>query len=228
MTPFEPGLSGSFNIPGDARMRHGSLTPVTSIARLQQVTNSGWHAPAPFSPLTLQGLDPLSAKQAARIYQLVTECQALGSDLAKQFQIICRFKASHHTVAQATAHEIVLSGCLIHSTAYAVAATTQQAKEWESTLCGFCNEANKAWKDVNDTIFSHLLKYNSELANFLNSAEDALRNKCIEIWRHIYSLVGVAICSLQAGLTLVLQALNWLPSIPWDLSYHMEIPMMFT
>ena len=34
-------------------------------------------------------------------------------------------------------------------------------------------------------------------------------------------------CSPQAGLSLVLQTLNWLPSIPWDLSYHVGIPMMF-
>ena len=76
-------------------------------------------------------------------------------------------------------------------------------------------------------MFSHLLKYESELADFLNSAEDALRNKHDEIWRHIYSLVEAANCSPQASLSLVLQTLNWLPSIPWDLSYHAGIPMMF-
>ena len=195
MTTFETGLSGSFNIPGDAGKCCGSLTPVMSVARLQQVTSSGWHHPAPFSPLPLQGLDPLSAKQATKIYQLATECQALGSDLAKWFQTICRLEASHLAAAQATTHEMVLSRCLIHSTAYAVVATTQQAKEWESTLNRLCEEANKAWKDINDVIFSHLLKYNSKLADFLNSTEDALRSKCNETWRHIYSLMEAANCS---------------------------------
>ena len=206
----------------------GSLTPVTSIARSQQVTSSRWHHPAPFFPLPLQGLDPLSAQQAAEIYHLATECQALGSDLAKWFQTICGLKASHCATAQASTHETVLSGCLIHSTAYAVAATTQQAKEQESTLCGLHNEANKAWKNTNDIIFSHLLKYDSELADFLNSVEDALRNKHDEIWRHVYSLAEAANCSPQAGLCLVLQTLNWLHNIPWDLSYCTRIPMMFT
>ena len=195
MTPFKTGLSGSFNIPGDAGMCHSSFTPVTSFTRSQQVTSSRWHHPAPFSTLPLQGLDPLSAEQATEIYQLAIECQALGSGLAKWFQTICGLKASHHTVAQATTHELVLSGHLIHSTAYAVAATTQQAKEWESTLRGLCKEANKAWKDANDVIFSHLLKYNSKLANFLNSVEDALRNKCNEIWRCICSLAEATNCS---------------------------------
>ena len=197
-----------------------SLTPVTSVAGLQQVTSSRWHHPMPFSPLPLQGLYPLSAKQAAEIYQLATKCQALGSDLDKQFHTICRLEASHHATAQATTHETVFSGCLIHSAAYAVAATTQQTKEWESTLHRLCNKANKAWKDANDVIFSHLLKYDSELADFLNFTEEALRNKCNEIWRHIYSLTEAANCSPQTGLSLVLQTLNWL-------SYHMGIPMMF-
>ena len=181
----------------------------------------------PFFPLPLQGLDPLSAEQATEIYQLATKCQALGSDLDKQFHTICRLEASHRATAQATTHETVFSGCLIHSAAYAVAATTQQTKEWESTVHRLRDKANKAWKDANDVIFSHLLKYNSELADFLNFTEEALRNKCNEIWRHIYSLTEAANCSPQTGLSLVLQTLNWLPSIPWDLSYHMGIPMMF-
>ena len=49
-------------------------------------------------PLTLQGLDPLSAKQAAKIYQLATECQSLGSDLVKQFQTLqVGSHAPHHS-----------------------------------------------------------------------------------------------------------------------------------
>ena len=52
-------------------------------------------------------------------------------------------------------------------------------------------------------------------------------NKCDDIWRHVYSLTEAANCSPQAGLTLVLQTLNWLPSILWDLPYSTGIPMMF-
>ena len=98
-------------------------------------------------------------------------------------------------MTQATAHEMVLSRCLIHNAAYAVATTTQQAKEWESTLHTLHDEANKAWKDANDVMFSHLLKYDSELADFLNFAEEALRNKHNKIWRCVYSLMEAANCS---------------------------------
>ena len=61
---------------------------------------------------------------------------------------------------------------------------------------------------------SHLLKYDSKLADFLNSAEDALKNKYDEIWKCIYGFAEAANCSPQAGLSLVLQTLNWCPAFP--------------
>ena len=72
-----------------------------------------------------------------------TECQTLGSELAKWFQILCGIEASHRMAAQATTHEIVLSGCQAHSAAYGVATATQQAKQQELTLCRLHEEANK-------------------------------------------------------------------------------------
>ena len=83
------------------------------------------------------------------------------------------------------------------------------------------------WKDANEIIFSYLLKYDSKLATFLTSAGDTLRNKREEIWRCVHSLTETANFSPQAGLSLALQVLNWLSNIPWDLSYHVGIPMMF-
>ena len=106
--------------------------------------------------------------------------------------------------AQATTHEIVLSRCQACSTATA----TQQPEQWELTL--LCEEANKAWKD-----------------NFLNSAEDTLKNKCDEIWGCIQSLMEATNCFPQASLSLVLQTLHWLPRIPLNLSDRVGIPMMF-
>ena len=127
----------------------------------------------------------------------------------------------HHVIAQAMAHETVLSGHVAHSSAYRVAMTIQNAKERESTLCGLHTEANKAWKDASDVIFSHLL-------SFITSAEDTLWDKCEEIWRHVHSLGETANISPQTSLALALQTLDWLPTIPWDFSYHVGITMTFT
>ena len=159
MTSFEMGLGGSFSVPIYAGVCHGSITPATSVAGLQQVTSSRWHQSASFSPLTSQVTDTLSAEQAAEVYQLSTECQALGSELAKQFQTLSGLEAMHHATAQAMAHGTVLLGRVAHSAAYRVATTIQNAEEWESTLRGLCAKANKVWKDANDVIFSHLLRY---------------------------------------------------------------------
>ena len=52
-------------------------------------------------------MDTLSTEQAAEIYQLAAECQALGSELAKQFQNLSGLEAVHCTAAQATAHESI-------------------------------------------------------------------------------------------------------------------------
>ena len=87
----------------------------------------------------------------------------------------------HCAMAQATAHETVLSGHVAHRTSYGVTTTIQKAEEWESILHGLHKEANKAWKDANDVIFSPPLTYDSELATFLPSTEDTLRNKHEEI-----------------------------------------------
>ena len=204
MTPFETGLGGSFSLPGGIGICCSSLTPATSVSVSQHITSSRWHQAAPLSPLTLQGLDPLNAEQAAETFQLATECQTLGSELTKWFQTLCGLEASHCVAAQATTHEIVLSRCQARSTAYGVATATQQAEQWELTLHRLHEEANKAWKDANDVIFSHLLKYDSELANFLNSAEDTLKNKRDEIWGCIQRLVEATNCSPQTGLSLAL------------------------
>ena len=111
MTHFEMGLGRSFSIPSYAGVHHGSITPATSVARSQQVTSSGWHHSASFSPLTPQDTDTLSTEKATEVYQLAAECWALGSKLAKQFQTLSRLEAMHHTMAQAMAHETAIKMC---------------------------------------------------------------------------------------------------------------------
>ena len=222
------GLGGSFSVPSYVGVHYSSITPVTSVAGSQQVTSSGWHQSTSFSPLTPQVTGTLSVEQAAEVYQLTVECWALGSKLAKQFQTLSWLEAMHHAVAQAMAHETVLSGCVAHSTTYGVAMAIQNAEEWESTLGGLHTKANKGWRDANDVIFSHLLRYDSQLVGFITSAEGTLQDKCDRIWRHVHSLTETANISPQTSLVLALQILDSLPTIPWDLSYCTGIPMMFT
>ena len=228
MTPFEIGLYKHFTYPSCKGMPCGSVTPTTSISRSQQVTSSGWQPTGSFSPLPSQAMDTLSAEQAAEIYQLAAECQALGSKLTKQFQNLSGLEALHHTAAQAAAHETINGGCIAHSATFGVATATQTDLECESSLCRLHAEANQAWKDANEVIFSHLLRYDSQLVAFISAAEGTLQAKCDEVWRCIHSLTDTATISHRICLPLALQTLDQLPAIPWDLSYSAGIPLMFT
>ena len=96
----------------------------------------------------------------------------------------------------------------------------------EKFLCQFRAEADQAWKDTNDIIFSHLLRYDSQLVAFISTAEGTFQAKRDEIWSHIHSLADAASIPHKACLTLALQILNKLPTIPLDFSYCTAIPMM--
>ena len=89
-------------------------------------------------------MDTLSAEQAAEIYQLAAECQALGSELAKQFQNLSRLEAVHNAAAQATAHETINAGCMAHRTTFGIATATPTDEECESSMGRLHAEANQA------------------------------------------------------------------------------------
>ena len=171
ITLFEMGMYGSFSYPSGTGMHRGSITPVTSITGSQQVTSSRWQLMGSFSPLLPQAMDTLSTEQATEIYQLAAECQALGSGLAKQFQNLSRLEAVHRATAQATAHKTINAGSMAHSTTFGIATATQTDEECESSMHRLCAKANQAWKDANEVIFSHLLKYDTQLVAFISTTE---------------------------------------------------------
>ena len=208
MTPLEMGLGRSFSIPSYAGMCHGSIVPVTSVAGSQQVTSSRWHQSATFSPPTPQVTDTLNTEQATEVYQLISECLVLGSELAKQFQTLSRLEATHHATAQTMAHETVLLGRVAHSTTYRVATTIQNAEKWESTLRGLHTKANKVWKDANDVIISHLLRYDSQLTGFITSAE---------------GILGANVRRSGDGSTAMQKQLTFLPRQAWPWHFRLWI-----
>ena len=116
---------------------------------------------------------------------------------------------------------------MAHSAAFGIATATQTDEECESSMCRLCTKANQAWKDVNEVIFSHLLKYDTQLVLFISAAEGTLQAKCDEIWRCIHSLADTANIPHWICLPLAHQILDQLPAIPWDLSYCTGIPLMF-
>ena len=173
-------------------------------------------------------MDTLSTEQATEIYQLAAECQALGSKLAKQFQNLSGLEAMHCTAAQAVAHETINTGCMACSTTFGIATATQTDEEHKSSMGRLRAKANQAWKDAIEVICSHLLKYDTRLVAFISAAEGTLQAKSDEVWRHVNSLADTANIPHRIYLPLALQTLDQLSAIPWDLSYHTGIPLMFT
>ena len=136
MTPFEMGMYGSFSYPSGTGMCRGSLIPVTSVAGSQLVTSSRWQLTGLISPLLSQAMDTLSTKQAVEIYQLAAECQALGSELTKQFQNLSRLKAVHRATAQAAAHKTINVECMVAALPLALPQPPKQMRNMSCPCAG--------------------------------------------------------------------------------------------
>ena len=192
MTPLDTPLYGGFSYPGPIGAGHSSVTPVTSVAGLQWVTSSMWQLPGPFSPTLPPATDTLSTGQAAEIYQLATECQALGTELTKQFQNLSGLEAMHHTTTQVTVHETRNAGCMACNAAFSAITADQPDRDRKKFLCQFQTEVDQAWKDTNDVIFCHQLRYDAKLVAFITTAEGTLQAKGDEILSCIHIITEVA------------------------------------
>ena len=93
--------------------------------------------------------------------------------------------------------------------------------QWQLTA-----EADQAWKDTNDVLFSHQLKYDAELTEFITEIERILQGKCTEIWDHFTCITEAAHLSPEAGLHLTIHIVESLPTIPLDLCFCGVIPML--
>ena len=87
-------------------------------------------------------------------------------------------------------------------------------------------EADQAWKDTNNVLFSHQLKYGAKLTEFITEIERILQDKCTEIWDHITFIAEAAHLSPEAGLHLALHIVESLTTIPMDLCFCGVIPML--
>ena len=101
--PLNPQPYPSFSYIGPTGAGPGSM-PTLSLSGSQQVTSSGFCLPEDKSS-HLPPIPRLSRDQVAEIYQLVTECQELCTELAQKFQCLSTLKATQQIMAQATAHE---------------------------------------------------------------------------------------------------------------------------
>ena len=175
----------------------------------------------------MHSMQTLTAEQSAEIFKLAAECQVLGADLAKQFHTISGLEAIHRASTQATAYETINTGWMAHNAVFSLltgadndAAMQEETRQWN------CSEADKAWNDTHELVYNHQLHYDGQLVAFIGYAERALQEKQGEIWEHIHQLADAEDVLHDACLGLAFQVLAKLPTIPIDLTFSMQIPLV--
>ena len=157
----------------------------------------------------------LTIDQANSLYKLATECQALGIKLAKKFQVLSGLEAMHPNSIQGMVHETLTLGHSAGEAAYsAIMWDRVPDDKCEATTRCLHSEADVAWKEMHEVMYSHQLHYDGQLATFLMDAETALNNMRGKVWDAICTLVENEGIMFDACLGLMLQVLNLLLQIP--------------
>ena len=215
--------SSSFNLPGYPSVGLGSLTPsVPSIAGSHHISSTWPPNLFPSGPSTLQ----LTIDQVSSIFGLVSECQALGVRLAKDFQVLSGLEAIHHNSIQGMVHETLTLGHSAQEAAdMAILWDDIMEAEREATTCCLHSEADAAWKKMHEVMYNHQLEYDQQLTDFLKEAEMTLANMRDQIWTTVCTLAESEGMTFKDCLNLALRILLLLLQIPVDVLYQMQIPL---
>ena len=213
----------SFNLPGLPSVWLGSLTPsVPSITGSHHISSTWPPNSFPSGPSTPQ----LTINQANSIFSLVSECQALGVKLAKDFQMLSGLEAIHHNSVQGMAHETLTLGCSAREAAYvAILRNNITEAEREAMTRHLHSKPDAAWKKMHEVMYNHQLEYDWRLSDFLKEAEVMLANMRDQIWTAVRALMESEGMTFKDCLSLTLRILPLLPQIPVDILYEMQIPL---
>ena len=202
-------------------MGFGSLTPfVPSITGSHHISST-W--PPDSFPLDTSALQ-LTIDQASSIFGLMSECQALGVRLAKDFQMLSGLAAIHRNSVQGTAHEMPAVGHMACEAAYtAILWDDIMEAEHKAMTCCLRSEADVAWKKMHEVMYNHQLEYDRWLSNSLKEAEVTLANMRDHVWTAICALMESEGITFEYCLNLGLRILPLLLQIPMDVSYETQI-----
>ena len=86
--------------------------------------------------------------------------------------------------------------------------------------------ANRAWSRANETLFDHVLDYERKLNAFLDKAGSWIHEQEERIWTTVFQIVKDTGAPLCAFLDILLRLLDTLPSLPPNLSYQSQSPII--
>ena len=120
----------------------------------------------------------------------MSECQALGIRLAKDFQVLSGLEAIHCNSIQGMAHETLTLGHSARKVTYmAILQDDIMEAEHEAMTCHLHSEADATWKKMHEVMYNHQLEYDRQLADFLKEAEMTLANMRDQIWTAVHALM---------------------------------------
>ena len=204
----------------------GSLTPlVPSITGSHHISSTWPPNSFPSRPSTPW----LTIDQANSIFGLVSECQALGIKLAKDFQVLSGLEAIHRNSIQGMAHEMLTLGHSTQETIYMAILWDDITKaEHEATTHHLHSKADASWKKMHEVMYNHQLEYDRRLSNFLKEAEMMLADMRDQILTAVHTLAESEGVTFKDCLSLMLRILPLLLQIPVDVSYEAQIPLTIT
>ena len=218
--------SPGFNLLGHLVAGPSNLMPsIPSLAGSHHVSST-W----PTSVFTSGPTSPhLTINQTNSLYKLAAECQVLGVNLAKKFQVLSGLEAMHHNSIHGTVHETLTLGHSAQEATYsAIMRDRVPDDECKAMTHRLCSEADVAWKEMHEVMYNHQLHYDRQLATFLMDTKMALDDIRGTVWDAVHALAENEGIMFDACLGLVLQVLNLLLQVPIDISFHTQIPLTIT
>ena len=170
----------------------------------------------------------LTADHTKIIFNLACEGLHLKERVTWEFVRLSSEEVLFRTQAQSTSHETLAS---THpdrfSTYYQILRSDEEPSDTRNkAMEEIINAANRAWSRANETLFDHVLDYERKLNAFLDKAGSWIREQEERIWTTVFQIVEDTGAPLCAFLNILLRLLDTLPSLPPNLSYQSQSPII--
>ena len=170
----------------------------------------------------------LTADHTKIIFNLACEGLHLKERVTREFVRLSSEEVLFRTQAQSTSHETLASKCPDRfSTYYQILRSDEEPSDTSAkAMEEIISATNRAWSRANKTLFDHVLDYERKLNAFLDKVGSWIREQEERIWTTVFQIVEDTGAPLCAFLDILLRLLDTLPSLPPNLSYQSQSPII--
>ena len=184
-------------------------------------------SPIPLLSTSASALN-LTADHTKIIFNLACEGLHLKERVTREFVRLSSEEVVFRTQAQSTSHETLASMRPDRfSTYYQILRSDEEPSDARNkAMEEIISAANRAWLRANETLFDHVLDYERKLNAFLDKVGGWIREQEEHIWTTVFQIVEDTGAPLCAFLDILLRLLDTLPSLPLNLSYQSQSPII--